>query len=663
VNPISDQRPFPAYRGDEPYVFVCYAHEDAETVYPELAELHRQGLRMWYDEGISAGRNWRAEIGTALLGAERVLFYVSPAALASDHCNREMNLALDEGKEIVPVYLENVELTPDLKIGLTRLQALRRDSSDYLKRLLQALQPGRPASDVAAPVAADVRRRPRNLVLGSLALAVVLLAGAGSLLLFRDAAPDVETVTPEADRPPTVSVAAFSAVGADPRLAPFASAVTDDVRRLLTQSSLRVVSASQSETADYLVSGRIRSGPQVVRLTVELISREGGEVLWSNPVEEDVRALDAVQLERSPFLAQMIERVINIDRTRSQWEQAGLGTEATNLYRSAIVEQSEIEYRMGGDWRLVAQQLERVLELEPDFVPALATLSGIYAGRLGSTISASEARPKAHEYVRRLLAQEPDFTFTLGVINLYLDLDYPAARANFEYVRQYFPVGELEDHLCLMAFAQGQLSRAADHCSSAVAAAPTPQALRDQGMILLNSGRFADAVKALDASLRSGGPVPDAVTLFMKSWAEALAGNPAAATATLDDALDRYRERWPELYVVPLAVLGRTDQAHELIDEALRREQAGTAVYAHHGPLFLGYYYLGDLDSAFDRLERAVENREVLIVGTLRSSPLIESLRADPRFAAVMRHLEAIEAEGTPTPSVATSTTTPERSS
>ena len=69
--------PFPAYKGDEPFVFVCYAHEDADIVYPELAWLHELGTRIWYDEGISAGSNWRATIGDALMQAERLLFYVS----------------------------------------------------------------------------------------------------------------------------------------------------------------------------------------------------------------------------------------------------------------------------------------------------------------------------------------------------------------------------------------------------------------------------------------------------------------------------------------------------------------------------------------------------------------------------------------------------------
>ena len=50
------ERPFAAYVGDEAFVFVCYAHEDIDVVYPEMAWLRDQGINLWYDEGISAGK-------------------------------------------------------------------------------------------------------------------------------------------------------------------------------------------------------------------------------------------------------------------------------------------------------------------------------------------------------------------------------------------------------------------------------------------------------------------------------------------------------------------------------------------------------------------------------------------------------------------------------
>ncbi len=49
------ERPFPAYEGSEPYIFVSYSHEDAAAVYPEIEWLRQQGVNIWYDEGISPG--------------------------------------------------------------------------------------------------------------------------------------------------------------------------------------------------------------------------------------------------------------------------------------------------------------------------------------------------------------------------------------------------------------------------------------------------------------------------------------------------------------------------------------------------------------------------------------------------------------------------------
>ncbi len=141
-------RPFRAYEGDEPYVYVCYAHDDDALVYPELKWLHEQGVNIWYDEGISAGKLWRAEIGDAIQGAAKVLYYISHSSLASDHCNREINFALDEGREVLPVYVEDVELTTDLKVGLSRVHALYREEDvNYQRHLLQAV--GRtPSADI-----------------------------------------------------------------------------------------------------------------------------------------------------------------------------------------------------------------------------------------------------------------------------------------------------------------------------------------------------------------------------------------------------------------------------------------------------------------------------------------------------------------------------------
>ena len=39
-------KPFEAYPGNEPYIFVSYAHADSDVVYPEIKWLHDTGFRV-----------------------------------------------------------------------------------------------------------------------------------------------------------------------------------------------------------------------------------------------------------------------------------------------------------------------------------------------------------------------------------------------------------------------------------------------------------------------------------------------------------------------------------------------------------------------------------------------------------------------------------------
>ena len=138
------KKPFAAYSGDDPYVFICYAHKDSAIVYADLVELRDAGINIWYDEGIPAGTGWRGEIAGAIKGARKFIFYVSEASLKSSHCLREIDYALSHELEIIPVYLESCTLPTELEFGLNRVQALFRHQDDrFMERLLSALRGNR----------------------------------------------------------------------------------------------------------------------------------------------------------------------------------------------------------------------------------------------------------------------------------------------------------------------------------------------------------------------------------------------------------------------------------------------------------------------------------------------------------------------------------------
>ena len=164
-------KPFPAYKGEEPYVFVCYSHQDAEQVYADIGLLHADGVNLWYDEGIPGGTSWRGEIAQAIQGASRLLFFISRTSLVSNHCLREVDYALNHDIGIVPVYLEQTPLPPELDLALSRVQALQRSANErYKEQLRQAVEQG----EVMRQVRLGYRRNPVGM---TLVMVLVLAAG------------------------------------------------------------------------------------------------------------------------------------------------------------------------------------------------------------------------------------------------------------------------------------------------------------------------------------------------------------------------------------------------------------------------------------------------------------------------------------------------------
>lgn len=164
-----------AYKGNEPYVFVCYSHKDTDSVLSDMTELNGKGINLWYDEGISAGSTWRAEIAAAITGAKQFIFFISENSLKSSHCLREVDYALSHEIEIIPVYLEECSLPAELDFVLNRVHALfRKEDSRYMEHLFGALNE-RKALDPLLP--ASKKQQP-NLRL------LILLVGLSTLALL-----------------------------------------------------------------------------------------------------------------------------------------------------------------------------------------------------------------------------------------------------------------------------------------------------------------------------------------------------------------------------------------------------------------------------------------------------------------------------------------------
>ncbi len=118
--------PFKAYEGDEPYVFVSYAHADSGMVFRDVDYLHEQGLRIWYDEGIRAGADWNDRLAVAIKRCQFVLVFVSPNIEGSPWIADEILTAKEHKRPVLAVHLVETKLSEALEHQLRRWQHVFR---------------------------------------------------------------------------------------------------------------------------------------------------------------------------------------------------------------------------------------------------------------------------------------------------------------------------------------------------------------------------------------------------------------------------------------------------------------------------------------------------------------------------------------------------------
>ena len=135
--------PFEAYTGDQPYIFISYAHADGEVVFREIKRLHEAGYRIWYDEGIEPGNDWPQHIAQAVVNCSLFLIYTSPRSAASENCRNEINLALNRKKKFLAIHMEETELPLGLELRMGDLQAILKyklPQATYQKKVYASLE-------------------------------------------------------------------------------------------------------------------------------------------------------------------------------------------------------------------------------------------------------------------------------------------------------------------------------------------------------------------------------------------------------------------------------------------------------------------------------------------------------------------------------------------
>ncbi len=366
-------RPLPSYSGDAPYFFVTYGHDDVARVHPEMRALQQAGFNLWYDDGIHVGAVWRQAIADALSNAAGVLFLATRSSVQSDNCQKELSFALDEGKPILVLKLDDAKLPNLLRLSLSDRQMLDRASFDddaYRTRLIAAM------AAIAPPACsiAQSRRMPTRVP----SIAVQALA------------------TGDAE----------SAFWADGMIGDLVTALGWGITPLFIRDAEQT---ARGEPADvgYVLSGNVRRTRDDYRVNLKLTRGDTGVQVWSGRYGETGTGLDVSDAVCRRAATDIAKAVVEDERDRvmkiedDQLDAWGLCIKAASTAGGGG--------RSFEDWAERFGRLRLALERDPDFAMAHSMLGGFLSAyvmmQFSRTPDADIAEALAH--MDRALALAP----------------------------------------------------------------------------------------------------------------------------------------------------------------------------------------------------------------------------------------------------------------
>jgi hypothetical protein len=106
-----------------------------------------RGVFLWYDEGIEAGTEWPQVIADKIVKCDKILLFISPSSMNSNHVRQEISFANGKNKQMLPVYLEPTTLNAGVEMTISVFQAVflyafKNNAELFYSQLVGSLKEG-----------------------------------------------------------------------------------------------------------------------------------------------------------------------------------------------------------------------------------------------------------------------------------------------------------------------------------------------------------------------------------------------------------------------------------------------------------------------------------------------------------------------------------------
>jgi TolB-like protein/Tfp pilus assembly protein PilF len=391
----------------------------------------------------------------------------------------------------------------------------------------------------------------------------------------------------------------------------------------------------------YVLEGTVRSENERIRITASLVEAGQGSVVWRD--QYDLRMVSVFQAQEE--IAQAVVRAVAPQLAGVVGPLVEPTTRDPAAYSLYLKGRAHWYGRSPDDLRSALSCFQHALDQDPGYALAYSAIADVH-NQLGAfdygLAAPSRTFPLAREAAERALELDPDLPkahAALGNVLFNYDWDLPAAEARYrrairlnpgygmarhwlslllcadgrhdEGLREIYRARELDPHSPVLStslarhyYFRRDFDRALDEYETAIALDPT------YAMSHLGAGLVLAALGEYDRALEH------------YAHATELVGTPFPATL----ALVAHAE----------ALAGRLEQAVAIERDLLRQRSAGVYMPPHY--LAIVALGLGDQARAVALLGESLQERSAAMIYA-RMDPVVDLLRPDPGFQALVRQI------------------------
>jgi len=385
-----------------------------------------------------------------------------------------------------------------------------------------------------------------------------------------------------------------------------------------------------------VLEGSVRKIGNRIRVGAQLIDVQNGYQLWSETYDRQIEDVFAIQDEISRAIVEAL-KVRLIGGRGSLVAPTTDNLEAYTQYlkgRFFFNKFTEPDLRKGLDF------FERALEQDPAYARAYAGIADCWSTLADDWVVPDDAYPRAKAAAERALeldASLAEAVTSIGKVLCWYEWDFPGAERelrravtlNENYAEAHYVFGSALP-------AVGKLSEGVEQLREALTLDPlVPHYSRWLGRFLLYAGRYDEAIEQSQKTIElSQAAFPAYLDM----------GSAYLAQGKVDEALKWFTRgqslpsavRSYDAHIVRALAAGLELEEGRAIMTRLEEEAAQR--YVRGEILAMGYGALGELDRAFEWLDRAFADRSAGLI-YLHIEPGYEPLRDDPRYGELVRKI------------------------